>query len=50
MESAFSFALLRPAGLSISAGQGLLFAGRASLFFCGPGQASLLGTPRCEKN
>ena len=44
MESTVTFALLRPADFVNFAGQGLLFAGRGSLFFCGAGEASLMGT------
>ena len=47
MESAVSFAPLRPAGFvnfTGRAGQGLLFVGRGSLFFRGARRASLVQT------
>ena len=45
MQSALSFAPLRPVGFVNfhGAGQGLLFAGRGSLFFHGAGRPSLAG-------
>ena len=53
MESAVSFAPLRPAGFvnymgRAGLGQGLLFAGQGSLFFRGAGQASLQAMTKTE--